>query len=273
MTTETTPLTSSSPTTPSTGRKTFGQMVSDVAATFGLDGDSEKEAQIGRRIHNIIDELNMKRLWQFNLIKAADITTVSGTANYSVPSDFWKAYNTRKSDGLDYTLDGISRSNKDIIFSSQNGITGYPFVRVDFNVFRDGTFELFPTPDGAYTIVLRYFRLIAKPSAAGEYFDMPPPYQVVPEYGACAHAAALVGSNMVSYWDKKYDNAVELMEKSDEDQIGDEQLRFVSIEEIAARGYSYMSPSARPRFLDMWGLVMPLIGTALSLVSGWTGTI
>jgi len=243
-------VTQSATTFPATGSQSFGQMKLDIAAYYGMDKDAEKVALVGRMIHDLIDDLNMRKLWRFNLIKAADITTVSGTADYAVPSDLWRIYSTRKSNDIDFLISGMQQASFDVIFQSQNQITGYPFVRADFNIFRDGTIKLFPTPDGVHTITLRYFRLILKPVGDTELLDLPSPFQVVPKWGALAQLAAFVGHPTVGYWQGKYEKAYADMNKSDE-VLEDEDLRFVSIEEIAGRD-GYMNPGRRPRLLDFF---------------------
>lgn len=242
--------TSANATVPDAGRVTFGQIRTDIATYYGVDKDAEKEAFIGRILHDIIDDLNMKKLWRFNLIKSADITTVAGTSSYAVPADLWRMYSARKTDGIDFTLTGIQQSVFDTMFQSQGGISGFPYAHVDFNIYRDGTFQMFPAPDGAYTISLRYFKLIGKPSAASDTFDMPPPYQVVPKYGALARLGQLTGQTTTAQlWEAKFQESYRDMNTMDED-MGDEVLRFMNIEEM--NPYSYMNPNGRPRYLDFW---------------------
>jgi hypothetical protein len=225
-------------------------MKSDIAAYYGMDKDAEKVALVGRMIHDMIDDLNMRKLWRFNLIKAADITTVSGTADYAVPADLWRMYSSRKTNDIDFMISGMQQHSFDVMFQSQNQITGYPYVRADFNIFRDGTVKLFPTPDGVHTISLRYFRLILKPSSDADLLDMPSPFQVVPKWGALAQLAAFVGHQTVGYWQAKYEKAYADMNKSDE-VLEDEDLRFVSVEEMAGRtGYDQVG--RRPRYLDFF---------------------
>lgn len=235
--------------TPSTGRKTFGQVKTDVAMNFGVDQDPERVSLIGRMIHLVIDDLNRKKLWQFNLVKAADITTVANTTAYSVPADLWRLYSARKADSSDYRLVHMEEDQKDIIFQAQLNITGQPFVYTNFNIFRDGNIILFPAPDSAYTITLRYFRLIGKPASDGEYFDVPPSFQSVIEYGANVKMAAFTESDTLGFWKGEFEQAYHEMKEMDEDP-GDEVLRFVHANEIDR--YSFVSPAARGKFLDIY---------------------
>jgi hypothetical protein len=238
-------------TTPDIGRVSFGTMKRDIATFYGLDKDREKEEWIGRLCHDIIDELNMKKLWRFNLITAADITTVSGTSSYTLPTDLWSLYSVRKTDDIDYNLTTMRQHTQEILFESQNSISGYPYVNVVFNIYRDGTIKLFPTPDGVYTISVRYFKLVGKPAVDSDTFDMPPPYQVVIKYGALARLGQMVGeTRSATMWERKYQEVFFDMNHRDED-IGDEDLRFVNIEELAVRD-SYVNPALRPRFLDFY---------------------
>lgn len=241
-------------TTPSGDQKTLGQMATDVATFFGLDKNPEKDAFIRRVIHSIIDDLNRKKLWGFNLITASDFSSVAGQATYSlasIASNLWRVYNLRKSSGVDYTLTGIRESLFDTLFQSQSGITGFPYVRVNFNIYRDGTLKLFPTPDAVYTFTLRYFRLIPHPNGDGTFLDMPSPYQSVVEYGACARIAALSNSETLGYWQGLFDRSYEEMNEMDENQ-GDEDLRLINIEEMDSRAAGWANPGLRPRFLDLY---------------------
>src|SRR6266850_3464096 len=113
-------------TTPGSGDTTFGQMKSDIAAFYGMDQDPAKVALAGRVIYDIVDELNMKQTWIFNLVTSSDITTVSNTPTYSIPSDFWKVYNARKTSDIDYMIDVIRLKTFDTIFVSQRAINGFP---------------------------------------------------------------------------------------------------------------------------------------------------
>jgi hypothetical protein len=247
--------------TPGRGDETFGAMASDVAEEFGLDLDPKKVAFCGRRIRDTLDDLNRKKLWRFNLVQAADIPTVPGESTITVPSDLWRLYSTRKSDDVDYKLDGVQQETFDVVFASQNQITGYPYAAVNFNIFRNGTIQLFPTPDGVYQITLRYFRLIAKPSGPKDFIDIPRPYQQVPKYGAMAKVAAFVQqASAMAYWEGKFQEAYADMNRSDEDS-GDENLRFINIEEMHRAGY--MNPAVRPRYLDFYGWLVPFIGLLL----------
>lgn len=241
---------STSTTVPSAGRVDFATLKRDIATYYGMDQDPNKEPFIGRIVNDIIDDLNMKKLWRFNLVKAADITTVAGTSNYSVPTDLWREYSIRKTNGVDYTLTALQQRTFDTLFQSQSAITGFPYCRVDFNIYRDGTFQLWPTPDGAFTISLRYFKLITKPTADTDTLDMPPPYQVVIKYGALARLGALTGETTTAQlWEAKFQEAYRDMNRADED-MGDEDLRFINTEEQFR--WNYINPGARPRWLDFY---------------------
>ncbi len=228
-------------------------MAADVAVELGMDGDDNKVAFIKRKMYDVIDDLNLERLWQFNLIQAADITSTGGTSDYAVPADLWRIYSVRKSNDIDYLLTTLQQKNFDVIFQSQNNITGFPYVDVNFNIYRDGTIKLFPTPDGVYTFELRYFRLIPKPTADNEFLDMPSPFQKAPKYGALARMWAMVDHSVhaVRYWENKYQEITLKMKRSDEEP-GDENLRFIAGEEMDARNLAYINPALRPRYLDFY---------------------
>ena len=248
----TTASSAASTVTPAAGDTTFGQMKSDIAAFYGMDQDAAKVELAGRTIKDLIDELNMKQLWVFNLVTSADMTTTNGTSTYTLPSDFWKVYNIRKTSDIDYQIDVIRQKMFDSIFISQRSINGFPYVAVIRNSFRDGNVTLFPTPDATYTFNIKYFKLISKPASDTDVIDLPRPYQVVPKYGALSRFGALNHqSDLAQYWQRLYDNAYGEMKRSDED-LGDEaNLRFLNIEETSGR-ISYINPAARPRAYDLF---------------------
>lgn len=242
----------STSTFPSSGVTTFGKMKSNIATILGVDGDARLEEQAGNFIRDIIDELNIKQVWRFNLVTSSPITTVAGQSDYDMPADFWKIYNARKTDGIDYMLTTLQQYDFDMLFVSQRNINGFPYILVIKNTFRDGTFMLFPTPDGTYTIELNYFKFIGKPPNDSTALDLPQPYQVIPKYGSTSRLSALVSNwQGARYWQALYDNAYREMKKSDEDD-GDEELRFIQIEEMLARSYSFINPASRPRALDLF---------------------
>ena len=243
---------SSSTVVPSAGDKSFGQMKSDVAAFFGMDQDPAKVALAGRVIHDIIDELNMKQIWVFNLVTGPDTSTVGGQATYSLPTDFWKVYNAQKTSDIDYQIDAIRQSTFDTVFVSQRNINGFPYVMVIKNTFRDTTVTLFPTPDAVYTFNIKYFKLIGKPADDASFFDLPTPYQVVPKYGAMSRFAALNHqADLMAYWERVYAKVYGEMKASDEDMGDESGLRFINVEETAGR-ISYINPAARPRAYDLF---------------------
>ena len=237
-------------TTPKTGKITYKQMRYSILKDFGHDKDTEMDELCKLAIGEIIDRVNLKRRWKFNLIKASDITTSAGTSEYSVPSDLWGIYSTRKTDDIDFLISGLGQYTKDRIFMSQNNITGYPYVRTEFNIYRDGKIELFPIPDGVYTVSLRYFRLLLKPTVDDSPLDMASPYQAMIQAAARARFS-LVSKDMNLYkaWDKEFQEIYLDAKLADED-VGDEDLRFINTEE--GDRYSYVNPSVRPRWLDFF---------------------
>lgn len=242
-------LSSATGTFPNTGRQQFSQLRQDCLSYVGLDGDARLDALAGRFLHDIIDDLNRRKLWKFNLIQAADITTSAGTATYPVPADLWQIYSVRKADSVDYLMTSMQPRQFDIMFQSQNAITGYPYIRTHFNIYRDGTFKLFPTPDGAYTVVLRYFRLIPKPTQDGETLDVPPPYQSVIKYGLLARLAVFANHPRLDYWEAKFEQGYKEMNRADEHQ-DDAMLRLASMQETSK--FAYLNPNARVRYADWY---------------------
>lgn len=238
------------PVYPAAGDLTFGQMANDVAIYYGMQKSGEMLALAGRAINEIIDDLNRKQVWMFNLVTSPTIPTVANVDTVALPSDFWKTYNSRKTDSIDFTLTSLRQIDFDTRYQSQSNITGYPYVFVIKNTFRDGTVKLFPTPDSIYSIQIRYFKLIAKMAQPTDLIDMPRPYQNLVLYGARSHFGMLnEKSDAASFWQGKFAEAYEEMKRADEDD-GDENLRFTNIEE--GMNWSYVNPNSRPRAFDLW---------------------
>lgn len=241
------------PPTPSAGDIKFRRMKERVAAAFGFITDPTKVEQAGDFIREIIDDLNRLQCWNFMLVTSSPITTTQGVPSYALPSNFWKIYNARKTNDVDYQLDVLRQKTFDTIFLSQRVIQGQPYVMAIRNTFRDGTISLFPTPDGVHTLTLNYFRPIPKPTSNDEYLDMPTAYQSVVLNGARARMGAIAGAaqaNVRDWWQGLYEQGVAQMQRSDDD-IGDEDLRFVNVEEVASR-WSYQNPASRPRHYDLF---------------------
>jgi len=247
------PSASVAATFPGSGDETFGQLKSDVAAFYGMEDDPAKLSLAGRMMSRIMDELNMKQNWIFNLITSPNIPTIGGVDTYAVPSDFWKVYNVRKTDNIDYQLTVLRQKGHDTLFQSQNNISGFPYVFIIKDTFRDGTFKIFPIPDAGYQIQIHYFKLIARPQNDSDFLDLPRPYQVVPFYGALSRFGALTDKYTgASYWQKLYKEAYDSMKLNDEDLGDEDSLRFFNIEEVYSRSFSYLNPAARPRAYDLF---------------------
>jgi len=243
------------PPLPGGGDYTFGRMKSDVAAAFGMDGDIDKEAMVGRFIQGAMDDLNRRQVWTFNIVTSPDIPTIAGESTYSlvtVAPDFWKTYNARKTSDIDYQISTVRQKAFDTIFVSQKNITGFPYVMVVKNTYRDATVQLFPAPDSVYTFQIRYYKLIGKPSNDESFIDLPRPYQLVPMYRAL-HRMALFNNQvrLALEYEKEWEKGYNEMKRSDEDQ-GDEDLRFINIEEILSRGVNWSQPGIRPRAYDFF---------------------
>jgi hypothetical protein len=247
-------ITTTPTTTPAGNHVTLGQMVSDVAEWYGFSGDNEREGLCRRAIQGAVHDLNRKRLWRFNLIEAASFNTVVGTATYSLTTiapQLWRVYNLRNSSAPDYTLMGTQQGTYDMMFQSQSGVTGAPFARVDFNIYRDSTIKIQPAPDGVYSMTLRYFKVIDTPTDDTAGLDLPQPYQTIPKYQALYHMGLYVGSREADRWKGEYEQGVKDMEMMDDD-TGDEILRFYNVEEVMSNAAQYGNLSSRPRYLDFY---------------------
>lgn len=239
--------------TPGRGDVTYRQLKRDLCTMFGYGRDPAKLEQAGVFIRDVIDRLNRLQVWNFNLVTSSPITITAGVSTYSIPSDFWRIYNARKTDDVDYPFDVLRQKTFDTIFLSQRVINGQPYVLVIKNTFRDGTVTLFPIPDGSHTLSINYYRLIQKPAGDDDPLDIPLPFQSVVKDGAMARMAAQGGTAMLpqaKWWDEKYEQGIAEMVRADDD-IGDENLRLVNIEELASR-WDYANPASRPRVYDLY---------------------
>jgi hypothetical protein len=232
-------------------------MRDDVCAFYGVDGDTKQEARAVRLIQEAVESLNRRKLWKFNLYTTASFNTAAGTSTYSLTTmapDLWKVYSLRKTDASGYSLTGMRQAVFDRVYPGQAGITGYPSIRVDFNIYRTGTLELFPPPDAVYPMLLRYFKLIARPTDLTAAIDMPQPYQNIPKYMAMSHMAQFVGDSAKSqgeYWKREYEQAYEEMKEMDEG-VDDEMPRFITSQELEAYEGNYLNPASRPALLDFY---------------------
>lgn len=235
---------------PAGGDRSFAQLQYDVAVFYGMQNDSSKLALAGRIMNDIIDDLNRKQVWMFNVVTSSTIQTSQGVPTVSLPSDFWKVYNSRKTDAIDFTLDAVRQTTFDTRFQAQFNITGYPYCFVIKNTYRDGTVRLFPTPDSTYDIQIRYFKLIGRLTTPDSTLDLPRPYQPLIMYGARAQFGALNEKpDLAAYWDRKFEASYQEMKAADEFD-GDENLRFMNVEE--GMNPSYLSPNIRPRAYDLY---------------------
>lgn len=243
-------LSTAAPVTLTGGDSTFGQMKRDIAEIFGYDGDPKKVALAGRLMWDVVDDLNRKALYDFNIVSTT-ISTTGGVATYAIPADWWKMYNARRTNDADFQLTTLRRKMFDTIFIAQRTIVGIPYILVIKNTFRQGLVTVFPTPDTVHTLDVNYYKLISKPIVDADFFDLPKPFQVVPKYGAAARMAAIAGDrNSEQLYQGLFQAGVGEMLHQDED-VGDEELRMINIEELVSR-ISYLSPSIRPRAYDLW---------------------
>lgn len=237
---------------PGSGTKSLAQIRGDIATIAGVKDDPAMEALATKFLNDIIDDLNRRQSWLFNLITGPNITTVAGTSEYDLPADFARAYSVRKQDAIDFTLSMIGQKNFDTRFQSQAQISGLPFLAVVKNTFRGGVIQLFPTPDGVYTISLNYFKLIGRFTQDSDTLDLPLQYESVVTNGAQAKMMATVSQfEAAKYWSDLFERDYQYMKRDDENAgMEDDGLRFVNIEE--GQGINYLAPASRPRAYDFF---------------------
>lgn len=238
---------------PGSGTLTFAQLKSDIGRISGILDDPGMLELAGRFVNDVVDDLNRRQTYLFNLVTSPTITTVPGQQAYSIPDDFLRVYNARKTDGIDYQLTILGQKTFDTLFVSQRNINGLPYTLNIRNAFRDGTVSLFPTPDGVYQISVNYFKLIPRLTQDSDTLDMPVQFESIVAHGARSRMLATLSQyDGAKYWNELYEQGYQVMKRFDEDDSGDEELRFIQIEEILSRSYSFINPASRPRALDLF---------------------
>lgn len=104
------------------------------------------------------------------LMRIRTITTENGTVEYSLPLDFQRLYNVALIDG---TGQAIPLEAQEINqFDTEPPSSGQP---TNYNIDRT-VLRFYPTPDRAYSIRLRYFRLPETLANPNDIPELPPEY-------------------------------------------------------------------------------------------------
>lgn len=106
----------------------------------------------GARLHRLL----VSKFGDDYYVSSNDITTVSGTASYSLPSDFQKVRGVSwlDSNGQGYALRKYEFEERHLLqFSQVSPDVSYPNI---FYRVVDGNIEFIPTPSGSETIRLYY---------------------------------------------------------------------------------------------------------------------
>lgn len=162
---------------PATG--TFGALKTSAAKILGGESQAKIKELAGDGILRGIDDLNMKHLFRFGSKQSADTALVSGTATYSLASDFFAVQEVQLIDTnskTHTTLEYIPWGQFNALEPQQTS-TGRPIYWTSRNTFDDGTITLYPTPDASaaanYTYRITYYERIARPSLDDDIISAP----------------------------------------------------------------------------------------------------
>jgi hypothetical protein len=104
------------------------------------------------------------------LLTTHTVTTVSSTATYALPSDFQRLFNVTITDPAGQVIPLSAEPLNQL--ETQPVATGQP----QQYVIEGNNLRLYPTPDAAYTVKLRYYRLPEALVNANDVPETPPEY-------------------------------------------------------------------------------------------------
>ena len=144
---------------------------------------------IVRRVNYYVDETTQ------------DFNTTVGTSMYSLPANFARTRSLRRTDiGIELENVGLRTIDRSTITSG----TPYAYALDGANL------HLYPTPDQAYPLELRYWLMPNPLVADSDVPTIPADYHNLLVYGATseAYAADDDGPQMGAYWQAKFDKGL-----------------------------------------------------------------
>lgn len=111
---------------------------------------------------------------------SANIPTIAGTDTYNLPTPIGRPYSARTL-ANEQTLTFKEQREIDRVYliqsSNRTPVFYNLFNTASFSTTRqNGKIRLFPIPSAGDTLLVRYYRPIAEPSAASDLLDIPDPY-------------------------------------------------------------------------------------------------
>lgn len=150
---------------------TATQATSRIARAISGASSSEVLTEAGEALQNALRWWDRYHPWHY-LRKTNDpITTVIGTADYSLPSDFKHIYTARLTTN-ERTLSYVDPRHYDRVFWAQ-AQRSTPAWYTLFRLGAELKITLLPTPSEADSLVIRYNRFTRVTPAGGDTIDVP----------------------------------------------------------------------------------------------------
>ncbi len=184
------------------------KLVDMVARWAGLGSDPTLRAGVLDMINIGMQEFDLAHDWAFRQQTAATITVVSGTATYTLPSDFKKIYDVRLTGNGEKTLFALDARTYDRVRSSQAG-QGTPSHYHLFAAQNTANITLVKTPDIGNSLVIKYYRnfplLTDNPT---DNLCIPQRYIVPIIYKAAELTLAWKEPERAAKWERSYEKAL-----------------------------------------------------------------
>lgn len=148
---------------------TLGSAKALVARIVGGQDSPDKMGAVDA-IRLAIGKLN-EYDWSYLLVTGSNITTVAGTAAYSLPTAFKHQVSLRLESPHNRPLAFIRRDLYDKMRYDQTA-NSFPTHYTMFNKGQSAQFSLLPTPDDVYTVSLKYYRPVSVPSSDTNSLDI-----------------------------------------------------------------------------------------------------
>ena len=191
-----------------------GQKIVTIVARFaGLANDASSREAVLDMINLGLDEIALQTSWDWNATTASDITVVSGTAEYNLPTGagevFDEIYDARLVGQNERTLNYITRRDLDKFVRGIQGNTGSSTHYYIYGPQKNAVVGLFPTPSFGDTLRLRYFvqqGFISDATASA--LAIPDKYMPLVIFKGAENTAAWKRPDQVGYWNGKFTAAL-----------------------------------------------------------------
>jgi len=140
----------------------FADLKDQVALILGRQLDTDSLYRCGQFINRAIKELNT-RPWKALLNSGTNLTTIAGTRDYTLDSQFYKESKVQR-------LDDNSKPCATLIYQdwetfqsrfNEQADQSTPAIYTLRNVDQDGIISIYPIPDKVYTLTVQYYARIS----------------------------------------------------------------------------------------------------------------